>query len=61
MAMSATLIRDELLLFSASELMELANDRAVGASLTSETERLNVAVTGVLPGRLKSLAETLTE
>ena len=53
-------MRAEVLLFSARELVVLAKARAVGASLTSVTERLKVAETGELPGRLGSLAETLT-
>ena len=57
---SATLMRAEVLLFSARKLVVFAKARAVGASFTSVTERLNVADTGELPGRLESLAETLT-
>ena len=53
-------MRAEVLLFSARELVALAKTRAVGASFTSVTERLKVADTGVLPGSLESLAETLT-
>ena len=53
-------MRAVVLLFSARELVVLAKARAVGASFTSVTERLNVDDTGVLPARLESLAETLT-
>ena len=53
-------MRAEVLLFSVRELVMLAKARAVGGSFTSVTERVKLAVTGVLPGRLASLAATLT-
>ena len=47
-------------MFSFSELEALAKARAVGASFTSTTERIKLAEAGVVPGRLASVAETLT-
>ena len=60
MTISATLMRLAVLLFSAREETVLARVSALGASLRSLTVREKAAVTGVLPGREGSLAETVT-
>ena len=59
-AMSATLIRRLVSLFSGRAVKLVVRLNASGGSLTSVISRLNAAVTGGLPGRAGSLADTVT-
>ena len=60
MAISASLMRLAVELFSANAAVTLVSATAVGASFTSVIERLKAVLTGLEPLSVASLTETVT-